>query len=203
MSPSKDMSRFMTPPRDITRTMSPSPARDIPKIMSPSRLSTHKKNFTRVSMKGKVSPGTCRLRTRTPTLSRPSKTSPDKQRGLQSYNGHHDNGKEVGMGERIVDFLCFSHDVTLHRIVLSFEGKLEIKDQSFNTLRTVNSATGQFVLQEPLVLEAHKFYRIYLHSRFDSVAPYRGTSWESRFGTMKMEWGHCAILGGMDLLISS
>ncbi|XP_076040831.1 uncharacterized protein LOC143025254 [Oratosquilla oratoria] len=203
MSPIKDMSRLMTPPRDMLRSMSPSPARDIPKILSPARFSTNKKNFTRVSMKGKVSPGTCRLRTRTTTHGRSSKTSPDKQRGLHSYNSNHDSAKEVGMGERIVDFLCFSHDVTLHRIVLSFEGKLEIKDQSFNTLRTVSSATGQFVLQDPLVLEAHKFYRIYLNSRFDSVAPYRGTSWQSHFGAMKMEWGHCAILGGMDLLISS
>ncbi|XP_076040881.1 uncharacterized protein LOC143025294 [Oratosquilla oratoria] len=194
-----------------------SPPKDIPGVTSskrpflansPSKYSTsHVLNFAKVSLEGKHSPGTFRLRKCSTTLPRSAKVPlvgvTEEQKVFSSINRSLNVAKKTITGERIVDFLSFSHDVLLHRILLSFDGELEIKDQSFNSLHTVTSATGQFDLHEPLVLESHKFYRIYLKSRFSRVAPNRGTSWQSHFGDMTMEWGHCAILGGMDLLIST
>ncbi|XP_076041983.1 uncharacterized protein LOC143025856 [Oratosquilla oratoria] len=187
-----------------------SPPKDIPKspflANSPSKYSTsHVLNFAKLSLEGKHSQGTFRLR-KCSTVPRSAKVPlvgvTEEQNVFSSCSRSLNVAKKTITGERIVDFLSFSHDVLLHRILLSFDGELEIKDQSSNSLRTVTSATGQFDLHQPLVLEAHKFYRIYLKSRFSRVAPNRGTSWQSHFGDMTMEWGHCAILGGMDLLIS-
>ncbi|XP_076041731.1 uncharacterized protein LOC143025639 [Oratosquilla oratoria] len=194
-----------------------SPPKDIPGVTSPKRpffnnspskySTSHVLNFAKVSLEGKHSQGAFRLRKCSTTVPRPNKGPlvgvTEEQKVLSSCSRSLNVTKKSSAGERIVDFLCFSHDVLLHRILLSFDGELEIKDQSFNSLRTVTSATGQFDLRQPLVLEAHKFYRIYLKSRFSRVAPNRGTSWQSHFGDMTMEWGHCAVLGGMDLLIST
>ncbi|XP_076040887.1 uncharacterized protein LOC143025298 isoform X2 [Oratosquilla oratoria] len=197
-SPPKVLPRSQTYPRSTPRSHSR------PKYPGP-----YLKNYTLLSIRSKISPGTFKLRRRESTAPRPSGLSfriPSAGKGEgHTYSvGARNVASEGTDGECIVDVLTCSHDVTLYKIFLSFDGTLEVREQkSLESLRRSTSSTGQFVFKEPLVLEAQKSYGIYLNSRFESVAPYKDKTWKIQFGDVTLEWGHCAIVGGMKLLVSS
>ncbi|XP_076041265.1 uncharacterized protein LOC143025460 [Oratosquilla oratoria] len=117
------------------------------------------------------------------------------------HSTSHDGRYHFGEGVRIVDFLCFSHDVTLLNVVLPYDGALEIKDRSYRTLRAVSSGTGDYLLDEPLELKARKFYRIYLTSQVGVLDLYRGLDWQRSFGDVTVSWGNCTTVDGLDLWI--
>ncbi|XP_076040885.1 uncharacterized protein LOC143025297 [Oratosquilla oratoria] len=111
----------------------------------------------------------------------------------------------LGHQDRIVDFVRFSRDVKLHEVLLPFGGELEIKDQRYTSLRTLSSTTGEYLLEEPLVLEALHFYRFYLTSTngLGGVPRCRGSLWQTHAGSLIAEWGHYTFVGGIDLWIST
>ncbi|XP_076041732.1 uncharacterized protein LOC143025640 [Oratosquilla oratoria] len=180
--------------------------KDLPQSQPCSRgPASYVKNYTCISIKSKIAPGTFKFVKRT---SKPSENvlqqSSSNAIEVSALSGDPQNTKGENTGESIVDFMTFSHDVTLYKIVLSFDGKLDIQDlMGLKSLRTVTSDIGEFVFEEPLVLRAGKSYGIYLNSRFESVALNVGTTWKIHFSDVTLELGHCTIVGGIQLMVSS
>ncbi|XP_076040884.1 uncharacterized protein LOC143025296 [Oratosquilla oratoria] len=101
-----------------------------------------------------------------------------------------DGLRRTRRGDHVVDFLRFSHDVTLFRVALPLGGTLAIKDRHFKTLRVASSPTGDFLLREPLFVEAGEFCRILLVPRATGTPDHcRGSSWKRKSRDVTAECG--------------
>ncbi|XP_076064387.1 uncharacterized protein LOC143038743 [Oratosquilla oratoria] len=104
--------------------------------------------------------------------------------------------------KRIVDFLRFSDDVKLVKVALPFGGTLRIKDRRLRTLLNTTSSTGDFLLRDPLEVQAGKDYRLYLTSPATAEMQLHRGLWEAKSGSITAEWGNTTIPDGLHLWIS-
>ncbi|XP_076064388.1 uncharacterized protein LOC143038745 [Oratosquilla oratoria] len=104
--------------------------------------------------------------------------------------------------KRIVDFVRFSDDVKVLKVALPFGGTLRIKDRRLRTLLVTTSSTGDFLLRDPLEVQAGKDYRLYLTSPATAEMQLHRGLWEAKSGSITAEWGNTTIPDGLHLWVS-